>query len=314
MAKDPSPPRGPESRIAEGFTGQRLVIVPRDRLGATKSLPVIRDLQVTHIGHFGPAKNHFVKRLHGSPEYILIYCLAGKGVCKLRNRQWPVASGDAVVLPPGKTHTYHADPGDPWTIFWVHFTGARAADYVAALEMEAENPILHSPRPNALRQAFEETYRHALHGFSDSSLLGLSTGLARLVGLLRIYSRPRGLRMHRTEDRVLDAVRRMQAEPTRDWSLGDLAGEAGMSAPYFCEVFRKQVGCAPGQFLIRQRIQMACALMHESNLTVAQIAARVGYEDPYYFSRLFSRHIGQSPRSYRRETEGFGKSDDPSRS
>jgi AraC-like DNA-binding protein len=119
--------------------------------------------------------------------------------------------------------------------------------------------------------------------------------------------------MHRTEDRVLHAVRRMQAEPTRDWSLEDLASEAGMSAPYFCEVFRKQVGCAPRQFLIRQRIQMACALMHESNLTVAQIAARVGYEDPYYFSRLFSRHIGQSPRSYRREIEGSGKSDDPSR-
>ncbi|QJE95716.1 AraC family transcriptional regulator [Luteolibacter luteus] len=303
MAKSPS--SGPESRIAEGFTGQRLVIVPRDRLSATKALPVIRDLQVTHIGHFGPARNHFVKRLHGTAEHILIYCLAGKGECRLGNRQWPVAAGDAVILPPGKTHSYLADPADPWTIFWFHFKGTRAADYVAALGLEADNPILHSPRPNALRQAFEESYRHALHGFNDSSLLGLSTGLARLVGLLRIYSRPRGLRMHRTEDRVLAAIRRMQAEPTRDWSLDELAGEAGMSSPYFCEVFRKQVGCAPKQFAIRQRMQIACALMQEANLTVAEVAARLGYDDAYYFSRLFSRHIGQSPQAYRREVKGI---------
>jgi len=61
----------------------------------------------------------------------------------------------------------------------------------------------------------------------------------------------------------------------------------------------------PKQFIIRQRIQMACALIHGSKLSVAQIAARVGYEDTYFFSRLFSRHIGQSPRSYRQEAEGL---------
>ncbi len=300
MARTP-PPRSAGPRIAEGFAGQRLVIVPHERLKATRALPVIRDLQVTHIGHFGPAKNHFVKRLHGCQEYVLIYCLAGKGTCKLGKHAWPVAAGDAVILPPGKTHSYQADPTDPWTIFWFHFTGTRAADYVAALGLGAEGPILHSPRPNALRQAFEEAYRHALHGFNDDSLLGLSTGLARLVGLLRIYSRPRGLRTHRTEDRVLAAIRRMQAEPTREWSLAELAAEAGMSAPYFCEVFRKQVGCAPKQFAIRQRIQLACALMQEAHLTIAQIAVRLGYEDPYYFSRLFRRHTGQSPQAYRAE-------------
>ncbi len=294
-------PRPPALRIAEGFAGQRLVIVPRERLEATRRLPLIRDLQVTHIGHFGPAKNHFVKRARGVGEFVLIYCLAGEGHCEVGGQHHRAAAGDVAILPPGVPHTYYADPGDPWTIFWFHFTGERAADYPAALELEEGNPILHAPRPNALRQAFEEAYRHTLHGFTDSSLLGLSTGLARLIGLLKIYSRPRGLRTHRTEDRILEAIRRLQEEPTRDWSLGELAAEAGMSEPYFCEMFRKQAGCPPKQFVIRQRLQMASALMHESGLTVAQIAARVGYEDPYYFSRLFRYHTGRSPRDYRRE-------------
>lgn len=299
--------RLPAVRIAEGFAGQRLVIVPRDRLEATRHAPVIRDLQVTHIGHFGPARNHFVRRAHGTPEFVLIYCLAGSGHCRVAGRQWPVATGDLALLPPVTAHSYYADPADPWTIFWFHFTGERAGDYRAVLALDEGCPILHAPRPKALRQAFEETYRHALHGFTDSSLLGLSTGLARLIGLLRIYSRSRNLRTHRAEDRILASIGRLQAEPTRDWSLEELATEAGMSTPHFCELFRRQAGCAPKQFVIRQRLQMASALMHEAGLTVAQIAARVGYEDPYYFSRLFRHHIGQSPRAYRREIAGVGE-------
>jgi AraC family transcriptional regulator of arabinose operon len=291
--------RIPENRIAEGFSGQRLVIVPPERIAAVRRMPVLRDLQVTHFGHFGPAPNHFVRRRNGTGEHILIYCLAGRGYCETGGDYWQMATGDAVILRPDSFHTYHADPSDPWTIFWFHFIGERAADYAAALPLEGDCPVVHAPRPNALRQAFEESYRHSLHGFSDGSLLGLSTGLGRVIALLNIYSRPRSLRSYRTEDRILEAIRRMQAEPTREWLLDDLASGAGVSAPYFCEAFRKQTGTPPKQFLIQQRLQMACALMHESDLTISQIADRVGYEDPYYFSRLFQKKMGMSPRCYR---------------
>lgn len=53
-----------------------------------------------------------------------------------------------------------------------------------------------------MRDAFEETYRHAIDGFSDSGLLGLTTGLARLIALARIYSAVGSARARRTEDRI----------------------------------------------------------------------------------------------------------------
>lgn len=295
------PPPPPSTRLAEGFAGQRLLIVPQERLRRGESLPVVRDLLVTHIGHFNSARNHFVHRRKGCPDFVLIYCLSGAGHCALHGKTWDVSSGGLLLLPPDVAHCYYADPAEPWSIFWVHFTGGRAPDHVEALALPEGCPLLEVPKEAAMQQAFEETYRHALDGFSDSGLLGLTTGLSRLIGLARVYSSTGSARARRTEDRVLAAIRQLQAEPTRDWRIEELAAAAGMSLPHFTDRFHKQAGCSPKQFLIRLRLQIASALMQESGLTVAQIAAQVGYEDPYYFSRLFRRHTGQSPRAHRRD-------------
>lgn len=152
-----------------------------------------------------------------------------------------------------------------------------------------------------MRDAFEDTYRHAIEGFSDSSLLGLTTGLSRLIALARIHSMPNSGLACQTKDRILAIIHQLHAEPARDWHIDQLASLTGLSLPHFTERFRKQTGCPPKQFLIRLRLQIASALMQDADLTVAEIANRIGYDDPYYFSRLFRRHTGLSPRAYRRE-------------
>jgi AraC family transcriptional regulator of arabinose operon len=302
MPKPPDNPLPPiTARVEEGFSGQRLVIVPLDQRVAGASLPVVRDLQVTHIGHFNTARNHFVERQRGCPDHILIYCMAGAGHCRLHDETWDVVAGNLIYLPADVAHSYFADAADPWSIFWIHFTGLRAGDHVEALALPGNCPILNVPKQDVMRDAFEQTYRHAVDGFSDLGQLGMTTGLARLIALARIYSQTGTVRTRRTEDRILEIIRQLQAEPSRNWRLEELASAAGMSLPHFSERFHKQAGCPPKQFLIGLRLQIASALMQESGLTVAQIAHQVGYEDPYYFSRLFRIHTGQSPREHRRD-------------
>lgn len=296
----PEPPP-PVARVAEGFVDQRLLIVPPDRIKSGQDLPVIRDLQVTHIGHFHSARNHFVERRKGSPEWILIMCLAGAGHCELHGKTWNISPGSLILLPPLIAHSYYTDVVEPWSIFWVHFTGKRSADFAKALALQDDCPLLEVAKPAVLQDAFEETYRHALDGFSDTGLLGLSTAFARLLGLARIYSSANSIRARRTEDRILNVIRQLQEEPTRNWQVEELASAASMSLSHFSDRFQKQAGCPPKQFIIRLRLQIASALMHESELTVTEIAAQVGYDDPYYFSRLFRRYTGQSPRAHRRD-------------
>lgn len=86
--------------------------------------------------------------------------------------------------------------------------------------------------------------------------------------------------------------------------LKDTAAEAGMSNSRFSTLFAREVGCTFTEYVTRLRIERACALLRETQDKIAQIAARVGYNDPHYFSWAFRRYMGATPTEYReRERE-----------
>ena len=81
--------------------------------------------------------------------------------------------------------------------------------------------------------------------------------------------------------------------------LQDLARTAGMSPSYFCTQFKKWFGLSPIDYLIQYRMLHAAHLLADNNLMVSEIALRVGYNDPFLFSKMFKKHFGQSPRAMR---------------
>lgn len=86
--------------------------------------------------------------------------------------------------------------------------------------------------------------------------------------------------------------------------LTDLAGYCDLSVSHFSLVFRQTTGRSPLDYLIHLRIQRACNLLDLSGLKVKEVAARVGFEDVFYFSRVFRRVMGLSPSAYRKVKKG----------
>jgi len=294
-------------RRPEGFLGQRLVVLPGEMLVRAAGMPVVRDLEVTHLGHFTPAAGHYVRRPEGAAQWVLIFCLAGIGAVEWSGRRWQIKVGDLVLLPPGEAHLYEADLLAPWSIFWVHFTGVRADDFVKAVGWTREAPVLHVPAVETMMELFEDVYRNTLHGYSDADLLGLSTEFARFLGAVRLRARARDRRARRAEDRVLAVLRRLRESPERRWTVGEMARAAGFSITQFAKLFNQQTGSPPMTFLIRLRLQRACEILQQGDETIEEIAHRVGYEDAYYFSRLFRKHIGVAPSRFRAEVRGGRK-------
>ena len=72
-----------------------------------------------------------------------------------------------------------------------------------------------------------------------------------------------------------------------------------MSVPHFSTLFRHQTGLPPMTFLIGLRMQRAMDLLQRGQHNVSEAARAVGYEDAFYFSRLFHRHLGVPPSSCR---------------
>lgn len=295
---------GPGERVREGFREQRMAVLPGSVVAHARDLPVVRELYVTDIGHYPFAQGHYVDRPRYRGGSILIYCMAGRGWCELEGREWRVGDGAAIVIPPGVSHTYGADPSHPWTIWWVHFGGALAIQFLEALGISPRQPTLYAPATLRIGDAFEGTYDHLEHGYSDTALLGLSTGLARVLGLLKTHQRAPHARGRTEEDRIRRSIRYMREHLDQPLRLAELADLLGVSVPHYSTLFRKVVGTSPGRFLTHLKMQRACELLDATELRVEEVGRRVGFKDPFHFSRAFKRVVGKPPLHYRATVKG----------
>jgi AraC family transcriptional regulator len=81
--------------------------------------------------------------------------------------------------------------------------------------------------------------------------------------------------------------------------LSALAETAGMSAHYFCELFKQSVHLSPHQFVLRRRIDRARTLLNDPAMTVFEAAVRSGFVDQSHFTKMFRRVVGVTPTAYR---------------
>lgn len=75
--------------------------------------------------------------------------------------------------------------------------------------------------------------------------------------------------------------------------------DIGYSQSHFSSLFKKKTGESPIAYFNRQKIEYACKLLKETDLKINQICFKIGIEDSFYFSRLFSKTMGMSPTKYR---------------
>ena len=96
----------------------------------------------------------------------------------------------------------------------------------------------------------------------------------------------------------------IESEYAKPINLNQLTIMAHMSVPYFCLQFKKHFKTSPIAYLIRQRMHQAAYFLQDKNLKISAVAQKVGYDDLFYFSKLFKKHFGASPRALRQLAAG----------
>ncbi|MFC3493176.1 AraC family transcriptional regulator [Glycomyces rhizosphaerae] len=95
------------------------------------------------------------------------------------------------------------------------------------------------------------------------------------------------------------ALEAIHTRPAKPWTVADLAGEAGVSRALLAKRFNEIMGEPPLTYLTEWRMQLAEELLADPDLTVAQVARRIGYADQFGFSNAFKRRKGLSPTTFR---------------
>jgi AraC-like DNA-binding protein len=110
-------------------------------------------------------------------------------------------------------------------------------------------------------------------------------------------TRPRDLRVER-------ALRALDADPGRRWTLTELAKVVGASRSSLAKLFAAEVGETPGAWLARKRLELARDMLQTSDVKLAEVADRVGYASEFALSRAFKRHFGIAPARFRQSGSG----------
>jgi transcriptional regulator GlxA family with amidase domain len=100
-------------------------------------------------------------------------------------------------------------------------------------------------------------------------------------------------------ERVKRVIELMQDDPSRTFSLGDMAQSVNLSPPYFCSLFKSITGVPPAKYLKSLRMQRAATLLTTTFLSVKEVVRRVGCSDESHFVRDFKRIYGATPGEYR---------------
>lgn len=285
--------------MREGFPKQRISMLPASVVKRCEALAIVQLLHVTHIGAFPSAPHHYVERKWGADEAILIYCLKGKGELEIGGGRVAVTAGYAFVIPPGTPHVYRADEDEPWSIFWIHFKGSQVPSLMESLDVSRESPLIYVPDVNLMREAFEEVYVCLNYHFSDGGLQTMSSELMRLLARIKLHKSHFHPQRQSLEQRVIDTMDFMVRHLDVPLTLDDLATRAGLSATYYSKLFKDRNSVSPMSWFIARKIGKACEFLTETDLSVQEIAMKLGYVDPYYFSRIFKKIQGVAPANYR---------------
>ena len=294
------------TRKSQGFAGERIIEIPKDALERCRTMPLINSLFITRMGFYPRARSHYYQRPTGISQVILLYCTDGQGWIQLPSHRVTLAVGEVFAIPPNMPHSYGADTDNPWTIHWFHFSGTYCGQAVSTIMDERGNTshALRVPYSDDRIALFDRMFDTFLKGYSTSNLLFANLTLPYFLASFVLPENFQPDIVTSGTSPTDKAILYMQANLSRAVTLDNIAQSANLSASFFSRKFRQDTGYAPIEYFNHLRVQRACQLLHFSDLRINEVASQLGIDDPFYFSRLFKKHMGVSPAEYKK-SEGI---------
>ncbi len=287
--------------IRDGFPDQRQIILDSKKRDKIERTPYASSLIITDIGHFPETHYHFVERPHGAGEHIMIFNLSGKGWVRLENKLYTVSPNQVAFLPAGLPHAYGADDSIPWNIYWMHVSGKDAKAFSQRLDSIVQEYVFDVVKAEPLIELFEAAIRFSLAPLDYKTMTKLTMLAHQILGESLMQWKGKRQASRVIEGRILRSIHYMQESLDKNLSLEELARVATLSIPHYSSLFKSHTGSSPLRFFTRLRLQKACRLMEDPGQSLEAIAFQLGFNDSFYFGRIFKKYFDMSPSRYRKE-------------
>lgn len=286
----------------DGFIGQKAIVLPAPVIKKNETDPILHNLMITDIGYYPKASEHYRARPKGVDQHIFIYCVDGKGWCKIEGKEYQLKNDEFIIIPANRPHVYGADKSNPWSIFWLHLKGGYSSAIANELfeRMQKNNNQVHYSEKRMA--VFNELYNNMERGAAKQNLAFISLSIGYFLASF-LYQECFTINETNPTNRnpVENSISFMKQKTQCLLSLKDLAENANLSASHYSSLFKHHTGYSPIDYFNHLKIQQACQWLQFTSMNINEISFRLGIEDVFYFSRLFKKTMGTSPKFYRQK-------------
>jgi AraC family transcriptional regulator, arabinose operon regulatory protein len=232
-------------------------------------------------------------------SWLLVRTLAGEARFRAGLRDFALAPGQLVLIEPGTLTDFSGAGGADWCFYWVVFQCADS--WRAYLQWPVTGPGVRQLAVDGdaavdIDVALDQLYRNFIG--SGPHKIELDHNLLEQLLLRCASCLPSGA-SRALDPRVVAARAFIDEHYAEDIGLSDIAAATNLSPSRLSGLFRQETGASVMAYRNERRLVKAAQLLLHSNLRVADIGQRVGYTEQAFFSRIFRKHLGISPRQYR---------------
>ncbi len=194
----------------------------------------------------------------------------------------------------------YGEPGKQWRLSWLQLAGEKADALLEDHEIPLNTPVTFDSE-----RIINNYWMPLLEESSEYIQLDLPLILHHISGILLEIRRARKHAEYnrlRIPESFLHIRNYMNDNYTKELTLTKLAARIHLAPIYFSRKFKEYFGLAPINYIIELRLHEAAILLRNSSLSIQQVAEQVGYKDSFHFSKLFKRHFGTAPQSFRVNT------------
>lgn len=278
--------------------------IPESRLCKTLGC-TMQSAGFTRVGRHSPypvaihPKDHHFNFSRGRilQAYQIVFISEGRGRAELgrERREQDIRGGMAFVLFPNVWHRYTPDPMSGWTEHWIECKGSAFDMAQGSGLLDINRPLFRNPDSAGIAATFAE-----IHDLARRDVLANQPVLSMLgLKLLALLTAPRDTAADGAA-RLVDAARMLLMERcAENQPMDAVAEELNVSYSYLRRSFRAATGSSMKEFQLSVRIQRAKDMLDNSDLSVKEIAGRLGFSSAFHFSNQFRRTAGCPPSAWR---------------
>lgn len=255
-----------------------------------------RELSVHECGKEECVKDKAIS-LTKKTYYLFHYVVNGKGTLILNKKEYHISKNTIFYIPPETDAIYFPDKENPWTYIWVGFDGEKVLDWLKALQVDVNNPLIFDSQ-KTLKKYFDDlAYRYNNNGFLDISMIG---SLYQLFGemLTEKEGKSTGSSIKVTIQLAKDFIHNNYQF---DIGVSDIARNAHVTPNYLSTIFHREENMSTKSYLTKVRMKNAIDMLLSGKYKIKEVALKVGYDNQLHFSNEFKKYYGESPLHYLKE-------------